>query len=119
MTKSKRIPAERRPGYWIMFTNGNRGMSLTLSSIDPETGYEARAGEMPLFGICYDPIGTGDDMTISLGKNSPKFNHVVKAPVAFWESHDEKGVADPWSGSWIRTTRKLTLHSVKKPIHYA
>lgn len=94
MTKTKQIPTERWLEHCSMFTNGNRGRILTLSSIDPETGYEVLAGEMPLFGIDYDPISKGDDMTISLGKNSPEFSHVVKAPVEFWESHDDNGVVE-------------------------
>ena len=49
------------------------------------------ASQAPLLAIDYDPVGKGDDVVISLGRDSLAASHVVPAPQELWEAQDENG----------------------------
>lgn len=92
MVKTKQIEGYSWLDYCSLFSNGNKRRLLNVAWDDDETGFQMLAEDMPLMGLDYDPINKGDDMIVSLGKDSLEFSHTIDAPVEMWELHNELGV---------------------------
>ncbi len=92
MVKSKQIPGDRWVEYCSLLTDGNRGRLMTISDIDERAGLNLLVNEMPLWAVDYDPAEKGDDIVVSMGKDSIEYVHTIDAPVEIWESRNDKGV---------------------------
>ncbi len=92
MAQSKQIQIDKWIEYCGLFSNGNRGRLLNIIAMDLKSGYQVVAEGLPLMALDYDPIKKGDDMIVSLGRDSLEFSHTIMAPVELWEYHNEKGV---------------------------
>ena len=92
MAHTKQIENERWAEFCSLFSNGNKGRLLSITLNDDETGYQLLAENLPLMGLDYDPIKKGDDMIVSLGKESLEFSHTIDAPVELWEYQNDMGV---------------------------
>lgn len=91
MAGIKQIHADKWAEHCSLFTNGNKGRMVTITSLDNETGNLILAENSPLMAFDYDPIKKGDDMVISLGKDTLEYSHTIQAPIEFWETHDDSG----------------------------
>ncbi len=92
MAGSKQIQTERWIEYCSLFTNGNKGRPLNIITMDDKKAYRVLEEGLPLMAVDYDPVDKGDDMVVSLGKDSLEFSHTIEAPVEMRENRDEKGV---------------------------
>jgi hypothetical protein len=92
MEKSKQIQIEDWIEHLSLFTNGNKGRLVSISTEDSEMGNNRLADKLPLMAIDYDPLKKGDDILISLGGESADFRHEINAPVEMWETHNDLGV---------------------------
>ena len=85
------ITKQIRPENWIervgIFTDDNRGrlVSITLCNI------ETLIDEIPLMSVNYHSQIIGYDMVISVGVQSMELNHIIKAPLELWETHNDRG----------------------------
>jgi hypothetical protein len=89
-TQSKAVPRERWVEFLSLFSNANQGRRVTIETISSAEDWRV-ASQAPLLAIDYDPAGKGDDVVISLGRDSLAASHVVPAPQELWEAQDENG----------------------------
>lgn len=75
-----------------MFSDGNRGRTLTIRVIDQELGDEELIKDAPLQVIVFDPVSKGNDLVIETGKDEVFYAHSVDAPVEVWAGQDENGI---------------------------
>lgn len=79
------------PENWIervsLFTSGNRGR-LVLVTI---CNIEILVDKIPLMSVNYDSKLKGNDMVISVGDDTMKLNHIIKAPLELWETQNDSG----------------------------
>jgi hypothetical protein len=80
-----------RPENWIervnLFTDDNKGRLVSITLCNSETLIE----EIPLMSINYDYQFKGYDMVISVGAGQMELNHIINAPLEFWETQNDCG----------------------------
>ena len=89
---NRQIPKQEWLEFFDTFTNGNCGRKIAIEIVDREFGDEQLIQEAPLFGITYDPVGKGNDITISTGRDEASYSHRINAPKEVWTGQDENGV---------------------------
>lgn len=87
----RQIDREEWPGFFVAFSNGNRGRSIIVKVEDPSLGISRLDDGVPLLGVDYDPVGKGDDIVVSIGRESVDWTHTINAPVSVFELQDESG----------------------------
>lgn len=92
MAGTKQIQIADWSDHTTLFTNGNKGRMVSISVTDAESVSRTLVEQLPFMAIDYDNIKKGDDMVISLGKNTLEFSHTVEAPVELFENHNDLGV---------------------------
>ena len=91
MAINTQIPQDQWPDFFVTFSNGNRGRSLSLEAFDNETGDVPAANQGPLMAIDYDPVGKGDDIVVTTGTDEIDYSHTIKAPVEVWQAQNDNG----------------------------
>lgn len=89
MAKSKEIPRDRWQEFCATFTNGNRRRATSIEVL----GSGRLLDGAPLLGVTFDPVGKGNDITLTTGKDSVEFAHSVNAPTELWEAQADDGRA--------------------------
>jgi len=92
MAQNTAIDQSRWGEFLSLFTNGNAGRRVSIETIDA-TADSPFVSKAPLLAIDYDPVGKGNNVVISLGKDTITGSHVVAAPEQIWEVQDDNGKA--------------------------
>ena len=77
--------------FFVTFSNGNRGRELTIEVFDLESGSTGQAQQGPLLGIAYDPVGKGNDIVVSTGKDEVEYSHTIDAPSEVYQNQKDSG----------------------------
>ena len=90
--EEKLIPTERWEEWSTMFTNGNRGRSLSIDIKKSEMDINTLANDLPLVAIDYDPVDKGNIFTISYDQKESPERHTIERPSKLVEMQDDKGI---------------------------
>jgi hypothetical protein len=90
MAQNKAIDQSRWGEFLSLFTNGNAGRRVSIETIDAESDLPI-VSRAPLLAIDYDPAGKGNDLVISLGRDTISASHIVSAPAQIWQAQDDNG----------------------------
>ena len=90
VTNSESVPMERWGEYLGLFTNGNQGRRVSIETIS-DAADQPMVSRAPLLAIDYGPQGKGDNVVISLGRDTIAASHVVQSPRELWQAQDENG----------------------------
>jgi len=91
VTLQKQIERQRWPDFFVTFSNGNRGRPVVLKVDDPSLGISRLVHAVPLMGVDYDPVDKGDDIVVTIGRETVDFAHTITAPLEVVELQDESG----------------------------
>jgi hypothetical protein len=91
MTLNTQIPRGDWSDFLTTFTNGNRGRSLTIELLDPETGSSGQARQGPLMAVDFDTPGKGNAIVITTGVHEMDYSHAVHNPVELWKAQHDNG----------------------------
>jgi len=92
MAQNTAIDQSRWGEFLSLFTNGNAGRRVSIETIDA-TSDNPIVSKAPLLAIDYDPVGKGNNLVISLGRETISGSHIVAAPEQIWEVQDDNGKA--------------------------
>jgi hypothetical protein len=79
--------------FFASFSNGNRGRSIGLEMLDPESGASELIKHGKLLAVDYDQVGKGDDIVVTVGIEEIEYSHTIAAPVEVWSAETESGEA--------------------------
>ena len=91
-TETKDIPTEGWVSWCDTFSNGNRGRTLSISTIDDVYGDESLTEEVAFVAIDHDPVVRGSNFVISFGEEAAPSSHVVEEPVRLVQAQDRNGL---------------------------
>ena len=91
LENSKQVEKDQWVGFCDATSDGNRGRTISLEVIDPESGDETPVESAPLSAIVCDPEGKGNDITIETGSEQVDYAHTVQAPTELWQAQDSNG----------------------------
>ena len=91
MSLTKRVDSTHWVEFLSMLSNGNKGRMIGVETKTAASGVEEFIAESPLFAIDYDPLNKGNDLVISVGRDSVTYEHTIAAPVEIWQSQDDAG----------------------------
>jgi hypothetical protein len=91
MAINTQIPREEWSDFFVRYSNGNRGRSLTLEVFDRESGDSGQARQGKLLGIDYDPPGKGNNIVVSTGVEEIDYAHTIQTPVKVWRTQQDSG----------------------------
>jgi len=94
MTKidiTKTLPHERWGEFFDQFSDGNRGRSISIESIDAELGDEELIQNASLMAIVYDRPDKGNALVIEVGEHEVTYAHTVEAPTEIYTGQDSLG----------------------------
>ena len=91
MITTTQIPQADWKDFFVTFSNGNRGRTLSLEALDSESGDTGRAKQGKLMAVDYDPIGKGNDIVVTTGVDAVDYSHTIKAPVEVWKEQQDSG----------------------------
>ena len=94
MTLRTQIKPERWSDFFVTFSNGNRGRSIVIKVDDPSLGIARLDSGVPLMAMGFDPAGKGDDIVVTIGRESIDWTHIVNAPLEIVELQDESGTVE-------------------------
>ncbi len=86
MSIKKKIPNEEWQEHIQSFLLGNTGRKVDIA-----TGGLTIVENQVLRDIDYDPLGKGNNMTLTLGYSEDIFIHIVSAPTEFILHEENKG----------------------------
>ena len=91
MAINEQIPRDQWADYFITFSNGNRGRAVSLEVLDNDAGDSGVRQLGPLLGVHYDPVGKGNDIVVTTGKDDVDYSHTIGAPVQIWQAQHDSG----------------------------
>jgi hypothetical protein len=91
MAINEKVSQDQWPDYFVSFSNGNRGRSVSLEVFDPEAGGSGVRSQGKLIGVDYDPAGKGDDIIVTTGEDEIAYSHTIQGPVEVWQAQHENG----------------------------
>jgi hypothetical protein len=77
--------------FFVTFTNGNRGRTLSIEVLDVKNGLTGVVASGQLLSADYDSVNKGDDVIISIGADKVDASHTVSGPIEVWRVQDENG----------------------------
>ena len=91
MTQTKKVDIGRWSDFLVIFSESNRGRSISIEVVNASIGDQILMKGSPLSAIDYDPAGKGDDLVISTGRESIDASHRIDGPEEIWELQDDNG----------------------------
>jgi len=91
MAINTQVPTDEWPDFFVMFSNGNRGLAVSLEACDPESGDSGQVKQGKLMAVNYDPHGKGNDIVVTTGVDEIDYSHTIKAPLEVWQSQQDNG----------------------------
>ena len=91
MAINTQVNQEEWPNFFVTFSNGNRGRSISLEIFSAESGDIAAKKQGPLMAVDYDPAGKGNDIVITTGTDEIDYSHRIPAPVEVWKAQHDDG----------------------------
>lgn len=85
------IDRENWPAFFDAFSSANQGRPIAVIVDDPSLGRSCLNDGVPLLAMDYDPAGRGDDIVISIGRESVEATHVIRAPSEVAEMREDDG----------------------------
>lgn len=91
-TEIKVIASEHWEDWCVIFSIGNRGRNMCLSTVNDSDGIVLVVDDMPLVALDYDPPHKGNNLIISFGQETAPSSHVIDAPIGLWEAQASDGL---------------------------
>ena len=91
MSQTKIVEKDRWAEFLRICSNCNRGRNIAIEVADMAIGDQPLTEAAPLFAIDYDPVGKGDDLVITTGRDRIDFTHTIRGTSEIWESQDDNG----------------------------
>jgi hypothetical protein len=79
------------PEFFVAFSNANQSRLIAITVDDPGLGRSCLNDGVPLLALDYDPVDKGDDLVVSIGRESVEATHVIRSPTDVAELRDEQG----------------------------
>lgn len=90
MSDQQTIDPAEWPAFFVAFSNANRGRAIAVTVDDPSLGRSCLNDGVPLLALDYDPADRGDDLVITIGRDSLEATHVIRSPTEVTELRDEQ-----------------------------
>src|SRR5947208_14774476 len=101
--------------YFDRFSRDHAGWPATIEVLDPGTGPQNLAANLPLEGISFDVKGTRPcSIEISAGEAGRHVNHVIDLPMLIRQADEADGSIDLQIEP---ATGPVTLIHLKGPVH--
>ena len=91
MSDQQTIDRAEWPTFFVAFSNANRGRAIAVTVDDPGLGRSCLNDGVPLLALDYDPADRGDDLIITIGRDSVEATHVIRSPIEVTELRDDQG----------------------------
>jgi len=79
------------PDFCVTFSNGNRGRLLRIEVHQDDQGDNQVVGSGPLLGVAFDPLGKGNDIVVTTGREVEEYTHRIPAPIEVHELQTNVG----------------------------
>ena len=91
MTIIRQIDREMWPDFCVTFSNGNRGRLLRIEVHQDDQGDNQVVGSGPLLGVAFHPLGKGNDIVVTTGREEVEYTHRIPAPIEVQELQTNVG----------------------------
>ena len=110
------IPSEQWPEFFARFSRDHADWTTTIDVLDPGSGPQKVASDVPLQGISFDTKGTRpSSLQISVGERDGEYvRHVIDLPLHVRQAQETGGRIDLQVESARGPT---TLVYLREPVH--